>query len=181
VLLARLFVAVTVVTALASAGCTQRVGGEPDVPSSSSGSVGPVDLAVPVEVCPVLASDDPPLTPAPSASASASTDASVVSDAEGTEYTVDAPFMTIERIERGSVEFASGGQWVISLEMTETDGRAFGDWTTDHVGEQAAMVIDGEVLFAPTIQGAITDGRVQVSGNYTQDEAKDILDKITGK
>lgn len=32
----------------------------------------------------------------------------------------------------------------------------FGAWTAAHVGEQLAVVVDGEVVTAPTIQTAIT-------------------------
>lgn len=178
VLFARLLVVVAV---LALAGCTVRTGGSPAPTRSGSGPAvsGPVDLAVPVELCPVLSmvpsggANPPPAPP--------SSSPSVVQDAEGTEYELDAPFLTIERIENGGIELATGSQWVLNLELTAEDGKTFGDWTTEHIGEQAAMVIEGEVLFAPSIQSAILDGKVQISGNYTQTEAQDLLDRITGR
>ena len=185
VLFARLLVVVAV---LALAGCTERTGGSPEATRSGS---GPVDLAVPVELCPVLSMTpsggaSPPVpspsSPQPSSSSSpSSSPPSVVEDAEGTEYELDEPFMTIERIEDGRIEFVTGSQWVLNLELTAADGKTFGDWTTEHISEQAAMVLEDEVLFAPTIQSAILDGKVQVSGNYTQSEAQDLLDRIMGR
>ena len=96
---------------------------------------------------------------------------------------LEEPFLTIERIEGGKIEFSTNGssQWVLNLNLTEEDGETFGDWTTDHVGEQAAMVVDGEVLVAPSIMSPITEGEIQVSGNYTQDDVRGLLDKITGR
>lgn len=167
-------------------GCTSRVGGEPsDKPSSSDKSVGAVDLAVPVELSRVVsttASSSPPV-PSTSQPQSATPPASSVPGADGNTYVLDEPFLTIERIEGANVEYSTNGssQWVLNLKLTKEDGATFGDWTTDHVGEQAAIVIDGEVLVAPTIQSPIPGGDIQVSGNFTKDDVSDLLDKITGR
>ena len=53
---------------------------------------------------------------------------------------------------------------MLNLNLTEEDAKTFGDWTADHVNERLAMVIDGEVVIAPTIQSAITGGEVQITG-----------------
>lgn len=172
VLLARLLV---VVAMLALAGCTQRVGGTPDDSSSSAAaSVGPVDLAVPVELRPVLA-----------AGATAPPDAEVLADPSGERLTLLEPMLTVRRLDKGEVSFdQTNGTWVLTLDLTEQDGKDFGDWTTDNVGERLAMVVDDEVLIAPQIQSGITGGEIVISpgqDGYTQDEARDLLDKITGK
>lgn len=173
-----------VVALLLVGGCTSRVGGESSSgPSSAAGSVGAVDLAVPVELSHVVSTtpSDSPTAPSTSQSVSPSASPSSVPDADGNTYVLDEPFLTIERIEGGNVEFVSGNQWVLNLELTDEDGDTFGDWTADHIGEQAAVVIDGEVLVAPTIQDAIPGGDIQISGDYTQDDVRDLLDKITGR
>ncbi len=189
-------------------GCTSRVGGPPPTPESpessepAESSVGAVDLAVPVELSPVVGQSPsgapsptpgenvaPPASPAtsgspsPSASPSASPSSapSVVPDADGVQYLLGEPFLTIERIEGGKVEVTNEGQWVINLSLTDDDAEVFGDWTTGHVGEQAALVVDGEVLFAPSIQSPITGGEVQITGDYTRQEARDLLNRITGR
>jgi preprotein translocase subunit SecD len=67
------------------------------------------------------------------------------------------------------------------LTLTEDDARTFGEWTGAHVGERAAMVANGEVIFAPEIQSAIEGGDIQITGQYGQDEANDLLARITGR
>jgi len=41
-----------------------------------------------------------------------------------------------------------------------------------------AIVLDGLVISAPTTQGIITDGRPQISGNFTQESAKTLADQL---
>jgi preprotein translocase subunit SecD len=177
-------------------GCTSRVGGDAaprPSPSSSSESgapaEGPVELAEPVEFAPVVGTS-PSGAPSPTATGAAPTGSTVpsegrspttVSDADGVQYLLAEPFLTIDRLEGSRVALEpTGGNWVINLELSEEDGQVFGEWTTEHIGEQVAMVADGEVIFAPTIQSAITGGEIQIAGNYTQDQAREILDRIIG-
>jgi preprotein translocase subunit SecD len=42
-----------------------------------------------------------------------------------------------------------------------------------------AIVLDGQVLSAPTVTSAISDGVVQISGNFTQDDAKALAQQLT--
>jgi SecD/SecF fusion protein len=80
------------------------------------------------------------------------------------------------------VEFEqSGGSWGVQLAMTDEDAQVFGEWTSAHIGEQVAVVVDGEVVAAPQIQDAITGGEVTISAQYTQDEANDLLAELTGR
>ena len=51
----------------------------------------------------------------------------------------------------------------------------FAEITREHKGEILAIVLDGEILSTPVIQDEITDGRAQISGNFTPQEAKDLV------
>lgn len=159
---------VCVLTALLLAGCTARVGGAPE--GSEQDTSGPVDLAVPIEMRPVLetASTDPTVIVLPAE--------------DGERLTLAEPILTLRRLDKAEIEFEKTvGTWIMNLEMDDADGRTFGDWTGEHIGERMAMVADDEVLMAPQIQSAIPGGEVQISANYTQKEARALLDKITGK
>ncbi|MFC7616118.1 hypothetical protein ACFQV2_24255 [Actinokineospora soli] len=72
------------------------------------------------------------------------------------------------------------GGWVVIVTLTAQDAMEFGDWTTNHIGQQLAIVVDGDVVSAPTIEGPILGGSVQISGPFTKDEAEDLADAITG-
>ncbi|GAA4685765.1 protein translocase subunit SecD [Pseudonocardia yuanmonensis] len=66
-----------------------------------------------------------------------------------------------------------GVGYVVDLSFKADGSRAWGDYTAAHIGEQAAFVLDGEVVSAPTIQGALY-GNTQVSGNFNQQQAQDL-------
>lgn len=70
--------------------------------------------------------------------------------------------------------------WVVSITLGAEDSAEFAAWTAEHIGEQLAIVVDGRLVTAPTIQGAITGGVVQVSGNFTRDDAEGLVEAITG-
>lgn len=167
------------VAVLALAGCTSRTAGAPA--KDDSPVVGATDLVVPIELCPVVepgtsASAEPSATP------SATPSQKHLPDPSGEQLTLAEPVMTIERLDRAEVIFDKvNSTWALSIDLTDEDTAAFADWTADHVNERLAMVVDDEVIIAPTIQSAITDGVVQITGDYTQDEVKDLLDKITGR
>jgi protein-export membrane protein SecD len=57
-----------------------------------------------------------------------------------------------------------------------SEGRAlFGKITTEHVGEQLAIFLDGALVSEPVIREPITSGTAVISGNFTADEAKSLV------
>jgi SecD/SecF fusion protein len=52
----------------------------------------------------------------------------------------------------------------IDFEFDSAGAEKFADLTTDHVGEQLAIVLDGELYTAPVIQGPIRGGRGVING-----------------
>jgi hypothetical protein len=176
---------------LALAGCTTERVGAPEQPASSANATGPVDLPAPLELARVVegAASAPPASPGlspppgtPPATATASPPGSQLPGPDGETLTLEPPFLTIDRLEGASVQFQDyDGNWAIQLELTDEDAQTFGDWTREHIGERAAVVADGEVIFAPSIQAAIEGGDIQITGQYDQDEAADLLERITGR
>ena len=64
----------------------------------------------------------------------------------------------------------SFGQNEISFELTGEGSEQFFEYTRDNIGNQLAIVLDGVVLSAPTINGAIRDNGV-ITGQFTNEEA----------
>ncbi len=71
-----------------------------------------------------------------------------------------------------SVEYL--GQAVVSLQTTDEGVRLFRRVTGAHVGERLAIVLDGAVYMAPTIQVKIMTGQSQITGLASEEEAKDL-------
>lgn len=63
------------------------------------------------------------------------------------------------------------GAWFIQFELTSEASQTFGPYTASHIGQPMAIVLDGVVLSAPTIQAELTTGGV-IEGGFTEEEAK---------
>jgi preprotein translocase subunit SecD len=63
------------------------------------------------------------------------------------------------------------GAFLVDIEFNDTGAKTFADFTSSHIGRILAIVLDKKVLNVPTIQDAITQGKGQISGNFTADEA----------
>ena len=59
------------------------------------------------------------------------------------------------------------GQPIVTFRFDSIGAKRFAEITRTHVGEPFAVVLDGKVLSAPTIQEPITGGSGQISGNFT--------------
>lgn len=90
------------------------------------------------------------------------------------------PFTTIltnEHIAALDVQPSQFGDWSLALEFTDAGGAILGDFTQTHIGEPLAIVIDGVVVIAPTIQTRL-DSSVVITSNYTEQEAKNLAAQI---
>ncbi len=78
--------------------------------------------------------------------------------------------MTGERIADARVDFEQMGAPYIKLKFNSQGAKEFGLLTQKNIGRQLAIVLDGEVLSAPTIRDAIY-GDAQITGTYKFEEA----------
>ena len=63
------------------------------------------------------------------------------------------------------------GRPEISFTLDSASAETFGRITTDNVGRLLAIVLDGELQTAPRINSPITEGRGEITGDYTEQEA----------
>jgi preprotein translocase subunit SecD len=68
----------------------------------------------------------------------------------------------------------TSGQYEVSFELKSDGAKIFGDYTTAHVGQVLAIVLDKKVISAPTINSPITDGKGVIQGNFTAQTANDL-------
>ncbi len=61
--------------------------------------------------------------------------------------------------------------YTVSFVMTDAGADQMAKYTETHQGERLAIVVNGEVISAPTILAVIT-GEGQITGNFTQAEAE---------
>ncbi len=66
------------------------------------------------------------------------------------------------------------GQPIVSFRFDTRGAIVFAEITSANVGRRFAIVLDNQVITAPTIQTAITGGSGQISGNFTPQSANDL-------
>ncbi len=64
-----------------------------------------------------------------------------------------------------------GGGFQINFRFDSRGARRFGDYTRDNIGAIFAIVLDEQIISAPRIQSAITQGSGRITGNFTAVEA----------
>ncbi|MDC0618428.1 protein translocase subunit SecD, partial [Candidatus Pelagibacter sp.] len=63
---------------------------------------------------------------------------------------------------------------VVSFKLDRVGAKRFGKATTEGIGKQLAIVLDGKIVSAPVIRDAIVSGSGQISGNFTFQSATDL-------
>lgn len=84
--------------------------------------------------------------------------------------------LTGKDLKKSSVTFDSQtGTPQISLQFTSEGGKKFGEITSRNIGKPVWILLDGQVLTYPTVQQAILDGNAVINGQYTIEEAKNMV------
>lgn len=66
----------------------------------------------------------------------------------------------------------------VELILTEEGKEKFAVATSEAIGETLAIYYDGTFVCVPTVQDALTDGRAQITGDYTWEEAEKLASTI---
>jgi hypothetical protein len=69
-------------------------------------------------------------------------------------------------------------RWEVDFNLQAQVAGRFSEFTTEHVNEYFAIVMDGEVIEVPYIAQAITNGGVSIGGVQTQAKAKEMADTL---
>ncbi len=70
-------------------------------------------------------------------------------------------------------------QYVVSLEFTDEGAKRFGEITTEYLNQTISIWMDDIMISYPTVNAAITDGKAQIEGNFTAEEATQLANKIS--
>jgi preprotein translocase subunit SecD len=76
------------------------------------------------------------------------------------------------------------GSWAVTIRFDQDGAIALRTLTEQLSGKsngenRLAIVLDGQVLSAPVVASTISDGVVQISGSFTQDEAQSLAQQLT--
>lgn len=79
------------------------------------------------------------------------------------------------RVQQDSMK---NNEYVVQLVLDDEGAKAFADATRENVGKQIKIVYDGEVISAPRVNEAITDGSAIITGMADQNEASRLASSI---
>ncbi len=81
-------------------------------------------------------------------------------------------------LDKAQLVFSQTNQPQVSLQFNKEGATIFAKLTKDNVGKQLAIFLDGYPISAPTVQEEITGGQAIISGSFTVQEAKDIVERM---
>ncbi len=106
----------------------------------------------------------------------------VTCDGNGNKY-----LLSVAMIEGTQLDSADAGapnqqsvEWVVQLDFDGEATTTFAEISRQLVGTERlfAIVLDGQVISAPTMNGLITNGQAEISGGFTQAEAQDLATSL---
>ncbi len=84
------------------------------------------------------------------------------------------PVVTGETLVNAQPSFDQNGNPAVDFRFNTSGARAFGEYTSANIGSPFAIVLDAEVVSAPTIQSAITGGSGQITGAFSIEESTNL-------
>lgn len=97
---------------------------------------------------------------------------------------LSATGLTGQYLKSAELQFGTGqngtqpNQPIVVLHFNDQGAKLFEQITGDNVGRQVAIVLDGKVISDPTVQEAISGGNATITGNFTPQEARDLVENL---
>ncbi len=96
-------------------------------------------------------------------------------DEPGVFYILErTPVVTGEELTNAQPSFDQNNNPAVNFNFNPTGARKFGDYTLENIGAPFAIVLDDEVISAPTIQSHIPGGSGIITGNFSVEESTNL-------
>ena len=112
----------------------------------------------------------------------------VTCDEDGNKLLLSAPLIEGTQLTKAEAGIPQNQvQWVVNLTFDSTARKTFATVTRAIANQsspltgqqkQFAIVLDGRVISAPTVNGVIPNGQAEISGNFTQTEAQSLANSL---
>lgn len=103
-------------------------------------------------------------------------------DSAGYDAIYQPAVLTGQYLQSARVQFGGGSSVVseplVAISFNKEGGDIFEQITRDHIGEQLAVFLDGDIITSPVIQSVITSGQAVITGNFTPEEARDLAQNL---
>lgn len=95
-----------------------------------------------------------------------------------TVYVDPEPFLTHADVAAARL-FGDGKEQFIEIEFKREGAQTLAEVTRAQIGKLIAIFANDRLISAPLVQTAIASGRAYISGNFTPQEAQDIVDSLS--
>ncbi|ADT99774.1 protein translocase subunit SecD [Mycolicibacterium gilvum] len=96
-----------------------------------------------------------------------------------TVYLLDKSIIAGEEIANATSGLnQQAGEYVVDLEFKDQGSKTWAEFTAANVGVQTAFVLDSKVVSAPVINEPIPGGKTQITGQFTQDTARELANVL---
>ncbi len=85
---------------------------------------------------------------------------------------------TAEPYQQSTTSLATANEWQIRLTLTNEGRQKFAKATQENIQKQIGIYLDDQLISAPTVQSAITDGIAIITGNFTAESARDFATQL---
>ena len=104
-----------------------------------------------------------------------------MTDPEGRQFYVGAdPVVTERDIVSARVERDQRGRYTVVIKLSDDGAKRLHAFTSDHLGEYLAIVVDGELTSAPKIHSAVSHTAV-ITGDFTAERAEEIAAALSDR
>jgi len=88
--------------------------------------------------------------------------------------------LTGKNLKNAIVDFQGQGLSTpqVSLRFDSEGANLFAELTKKNLGKTIAIVLDGEIISAPRVQAEITNGEAVITGNFSTEEAKELVRRL---
>lgn len=88
--------------------------------------------------------------------------------------------LTGKNLKNATVDFANQGlsEPQVALKFDDEGTALFAELTKNNIGKSIAIYLDNQVISAPTVQAEITNGEAVITGNFSIDEAKNLVKRL---
>ncbi|MBQ8887785.1 MAG: protein translocase subunit SecD [Candidatus Gastranaerophilales bacterium] len=99
-------------------------------------------------------------------------------DENGNTKGWEASGLSGDDLNKAAVGTDAAGRWLITLEFNGKGANKFAKLTREFKGYPIAIYFNGDSISEPVVQQEITGGNAQITGEFSHDEAKKIVDLL---
>ncbi len=87
--------------------------------------------------------------------------------------------LTGRYLDHAALEFdPQTGEPKVSIQFNAEGSKLFEKITSENIGKQVTIFLDGAPISSPVVREAISGGQAQISGSFTPQEAKDLVQRL---